>query len=152
LKIDDFCIRKGLESASWPGRFEILRKDPIVLIDGSHNLDGVKTLSDSLSAYFGDKKIYFVLGVLADKEYEAMADLYLKHAKEIYTITVPNPRALSADEYKKVFSAKSTVPVYACDSIEQAVNSVMAKADGDDVIAICGSLYYIGTVRRMFLY
>ena len=151
LDVDEVSIRKGLEVTAWPGRFEILQYDPIVLIDGSHNMDGVRTLSESLTAYFGDRKIYFVLGVLADKEYEKMADIYLKHAKEIYTVTVPNPRALSAEKYKEVFEAESDIPVHACESIEEAVSAVMEQAKPDDVVAICGSLYYIGIVRSMFL-
>lgn len=151
LGVDEISIRKGLAETVWPGRFEILRYDPIVLIDGSHNMDGVRTLSESLSTYFKDQKVYFVLGVLADKEYEEMADIYLKHAKEIYTITVPNPRALSAEAYKEVFEKKSDIPVHSCSSIEEAVSAVMDKAKSCDIVAICGSLYYIGNVRSMFL-
>lgn len=156
-------IYDGLAATEWAGRFELLRKEPYLLIDGSHNEEGASVLQESLMRYFPNKKITFVCGVLADKAYDRMLAYVLPLAKEFYCITPPNPRALAATDlaaYLTSQGAKAT----AFDSVEAAVDAALAanSSDGsksavgseidsdsnDGVVCVFGSLYYIGQVRK----
>lgn len=149
--VSDTQIRTGLQITRWTGRFEVIRKDPLILVDGSHNSQGALKLADTLSIHFPDQKVILVIGVLKDKDYETMTDCLVPHAKSIYTISVPNPRSLSAVELKKVLEKKTTVDIYACNSLEQAVNLALGAAAKEDVILFCGSLYSIGQIKTLLL-
>jgi len=74
-RICESSVRKGLADAKWPGRLEILKKEPIFLIDGAHNAEGAKTLSEFLKTYFPGKKIVFIIGVLKDKDFKSMIEV-----------------------------------------------------------------------------
>lgn len=148
LDITDDSIAAGIASTKWPGRFELIHQNPAIVIDGAHNADGIESLHASVERYFGQKKLFFITGILADKDYRYMMNRMLPHASEIYTITVPNPRALPADDLAECIRelGGEATP---CESIESALETVLAKAAPDDVILVFGSLYYIGCVRDL---
>jgi dihydrofolate synthase/folylpolyglutamate synthase len=148
-KISEDNIRQGLMKTRWPGRFEIVNPDPTVIIDGAHNVEAAVVLSTGLKTYFTDKKIMFITGVLADKQYEQMYAPFIPIAKEFFTITPDNPRALTANELKDYLSQFHS-KVTACDSVIDALEKALKKADKDDVIVAFGSLYFIGLVRDYF--
>ena len=102
IKIDEESIRNGLLGASWPGRFEILSKNPMVVADGAHNENGAKALEETVEYFFHKEeeagKLIFIFGVLGDKNYPAIAEYMTPHAAHVITVTPDNPRALPAQE------------------------------------------------------
>ncbi len=149
LKISDDNIKKGLEHTIWPGRFEIISRNPDVIIDGSHNAEGMQKLSESLHQYFHDRKIIFIFGILRDKQYGKMLDIILPSAKRAYTVTPPTPRALPAEELMEEIEKRSGIQTEAFENVETALKEAQEAADSDDIICVCGSLYYIGQVRSI---
>lgn len=150
--IPDDAIRNGLKNTAWCGRFEILRRDPVFLIDGGHNEEGVESLVGSIKDLFPNKKIIFIFGVLADKNYNKMTELILPLSARIFTVTVTNPRALLSSDLAEAIKNSpeyDNIPVIPCSDISAAVNASLDLAEPDDIICAFGSLYYIGIVRRM---
>ena len=144
------AIKKGLLNTSWEGRFELLQDNPKIIVDGAHNPDGIKVLCSSLKRLFPDKKIVFIAGVLADKDYMSMMAQIAPLGKVFHTITPPNSRALPADKLADTFRelGADAIPH---ESVKEALDTALQEADTDDVICAFGSLYYIGEIRKLIL-
>ena len=140
-------LRRGLLETSWPGRFEVLREKPYFVIDGAHNEPAAKKLVQSVSAYFSNKRIIYIMGMLKDKEYEKVAEITYPYADQIITVTPPeNKRALSAMELAAAVSAYHP-RVTTAGSVEEAVEMAYLLAGKEDVILCFGSLSFLGRVR-----
>jgi len=148
--ISEQNIADGLSFTHWPGRLEVLRRDPVVIVDGAHNPQGALALTDSLRAIFPGRKVNFLIGVLADKDYSSTIELTMPLAKSYHTITPPNSRALSAQELAAEIKRHGSVPVFAYDDIPSAIDAVLASTPADEIVCIFGSLYQIGEVRSYF--
>lgn len=146
--ITDEQIKNGLANVKWPGRFEVLHDFPKILVYGSHNEEGVEMLCTNLKQYFPQKKVIFIVGVLSDKAYKKMLMNILPIAKEIYTVTPRNPRALPACKLAKFFGEEG-YPAVACDSIKLAIEVAQKGATEEDIICIFGSLYVIGEAKNV---
>lgn len=148
--VTDASIRQGLARARWKGRFEVLSLDPPFIIDGAHNPDGIRALTESLSLCLRGKKLTMIAGVLADKDYKAMFREILPYAEHFITVTVPNPRALPAEDLARFIRTCSGV-AHACPSIELALQEAfrLQKETGTAGILAFGSLYYIGKIRTL---
>ncbi len=140
-------VHEGLAGTRWKGRLEVMGRDPVVLIDGAHNADGVEALKKSLVSLFGNKKITFVTGVLADKDYPAMMRLVEPLADRFWTVTPDSPRALPAEELA-AFLQKDGCKAQACTCMEEARDKILA-ADRSEVVCAFGSLYFIGGLRSL---
>ena len=149
-QISESAIRAGLLRARCIGRLELLRRNPLFFVDGAHNPQGVEAMISSLTALFPGKKFILLMGMLADKDYSAAVALTLPHAKQVYTMTPPVPRALSAEKLAAVIRGAGEVPVSACVSIEAALSLALREAKTDDVMCAFGSLYQIGEIRAWF--
>ncbi|SHM63554.1 dihydrofolate synthase / folylpolyglutamate synthase [Caldanaerovirga acetigignens] len=152
IDIPSEAVRKGLEKARWPGRLEILKENPYVLIDGAHNIAGIRVLKEALLKYFPEKRIILVIGILSDKDYVDMLSEITPIADSIITTRPDSPRALSAAELaesiRKLTFGK-TPEVYESDDIEKAVKAALDMASSEDLVVFAGSLYLIGKVRSI---
>ena len=137
-------LRAGLKQTRWDGRFTVIQKRPLFIMDGAHNEDAAKKLADSIRFYFTNRRIIYIMGVLRDKEYEKILAETYSLAEQIITLTPPqNPRALSA--YELAVAAKEYHPnVTAVDSVEEAVEMAELLAGKEGVIVAFGSLSYLG--------
>ncbi|MCD7857591.1 MAG: bifunctional folylpolyglutamate synthase/dihydrofolate synthase [Clostridiales bacterium] len=148
-QISDEAIRRGLASVSWPGRFELLSRSPMLILDGSHNPHGMRATVDSLRVVFPGEKFVFLLSVMADKDYPAMLDLLAPLAKEFFTVTANTPRALDAQALAEACRARG-VPATACGTIPQGLAAALEAGRGGVTVAL-GTLYFSGDVRQAFL-
>ena len=141
-------VRKGMKEAFWRGRFSVIHKNPVVVIDGAHNPAAAKVLKDSLETYFKGRDLHFIFGVFADKDYESVIRMTAPLAKHIITIQTPgNPRALPAEKLRD--AVRSVNPsVEAAGSIREAVEKSMENVQKDDVIVAFGSLSFLGELDR----
>ena len=146
--IPDEALKRGLDRAVWPARMELVRRDPDVILDGGHNPQCMEALSQSLRQLYPDRKIWFLTGVLADKDYGAMFEQIIPLAKGFVTITPDSPRAMTARDLAAYMEEKGQRAV-PCDSTRQGVETVLELASPEDVVCICGSLYMIGEVRHI---
>ena len=141
------CIKMGIGKAFWPGRFEITATNPYVILDGAHNEDAAIQLAKTLQNCFTNKRITYIIGVLADKEHEKMLHIMLPMAERVYTVTPHNPRAMEAEalaeEAKRLYPEKS---ILACKSCKEALT--LAKKDTDVVLAF-GSLSYLSEMKAL---
>lgn len=147
--ISDQAIRSGLSKARWPARMEILHRNPLIILDGAHNDQCAFALSNSLANLFPKKKIVFLSGVLADKDYRKIMKRMIPLAQEFFCLTPLSDRALSAVElaaHLKKCGAKAT----ACNSTKDGIGKAIKAAGKDGVVVAFGSLYLAGNVRRYF--
>ncbi len=149
FSIKEDAVRRGLEETVWDGRFTVLRKKPLLIMDGAHNEDAVKRLRESLEGYFPGQRFILIMGVLRDKEYDKMLSVMAPLAQYIVTVTPPdNPRALPA--YELAAEAKAYHPsVTAVDSLEEAVEAAGLLAGEEYVTIAFGSLSYLGRLRKI---
>ena len=150
--ITENAIRAGLAQATWPGRFEVLSREPLLIVDGAHNPNGVEALVDTIRAYFPDQKINFVMGVMKDKDYLTMLRLIAPYAARFITELPDAHRALRPEQLKSEIRAYFDGPVETADSVTEAVQRAMEIAEGSDAITICfGSLYQVAEIRNYFI-
>ena len=144
--ISEENIRDGIRSVSWPGRFDVMRKDPLFIIDGGHNPQCIEALVKNIEDYLSDRKVIVLTGVLADKDYADMYKPVMPLVQEFVCITPPNPRKLDASLLAQYLSEAGATAT-ACASIEEGVVTAMEKAGKDGVVLCFGSLYSIGAIR-----
>lgn len=147
--ISENDIRRGLIRTKWAGRFEMINECPFFIIDGAHNIEGTKTLADNLRRYFPGKKITFITGVLADKDYKSMMEAVIPLAEGFITVTPNSPRALSSTDLEMYLKSYCR-NVANGGEIREAIKLSLELASKDEIICAFGSLYYIGQVREYF--
>jgi dihydrofolate synthase/folylpolyglutamate synthase len=140
LVIPDHAVRQGIARAKWPGRFERLSEEPLILSDGAHNPEGVEAAVASIKAYFKEP-VLLLSGVMADKDYRGMVATLAPIAAEAFTLTPDNPRSLPAADFAQAFR-EGGVPATAYDTVPEAVAAAVARAreTGKPLVSL-GSLY-----------
>jgi dihydrofolate synthase/folylpolyglutamate synthase len=148
IKFDKQLVEKSLQDVKWIGRLEVLGKKPTIVIDGAHNIDGIKALRKNTEKYFKYNKIYLLLGILADKQVNEMIEEIAPIAEKIYALTPHSERAeLSEDLKNEILKYNSNT--IALESYEEAFLLALKEAKEDDLILISGSLYMIGDMRKI---
>ena len=133
----------GIIRTCWPGRLEVLKKEPLFYRDGAHNPDGAKKLAAFLQKYFTNKKIIYIMGVLKDKEYKKMLRYLMPMAKEVYGFKPKNERGLSAQILADTIKEVADVSVTIESDVNAAVFRALDTAKPDDVLVACGSLSFM---------
>ena len=144
FEISETAVKDGLSSAVWQARFEKIADEPVVLYDGGHNPQGVRAAVESVRAYFGDKKIDLLVGILADKAHGEMAEELAKIADRVICIAPPSPRALPAEALAEEF-CEAGANARAANSIKEGVKIALSYKKP---VLVIGSLYSYNDVSE----
>ncbi len=147
LNISNSDIQQGFENAKNPARLELLCNNPVVLLDGAHNPNGIEALKISIEKFLSNKKIICLMGMLADKDIDSSIALLNGLFDEVYTVPVDNPRALPPEKLATKFENHCKV-IKSFSSAENAFDKAFENAQNNNhAILICGSLYLAGEIR-----
>lgn len=141
------AVERGLLDAKWPARLEVLGRLPLFILDGGHNPQCAAALAESLRFLLPGEKFVFLMGVLADKDYAAMADAVLPLAERFVCVTPESARSLPAGELCEFLRARGA-KAEACESIDDGILKALLAAGEDGRVVAFGSLYIAGAVRR----
>ena len=144
FEISETAVKDGLSSAVWQARFEKIADEPVMLYDGGHNPQGVRAAVESVRAYFGDKKINLLVGILADKAHGEMAEELAKIADRVICIAPPSPRALPAEALAEEF-CEAGANARAANSIKEGVKIALSYKKP---VLVIGSLYSYNDVSE----
>jgi len=145
-QITEEHIRKGMQTVSWPGRFDIVCRDPLFIIDGGHNPQCIQALVKNIDDYLADRKVIALTGVLADKDYGEMFRPVMEKVAGFVCITPDNPRRLPAQELAAHLRAAGAEAI-GCDSVKEAVEKAKELAGKNGAVLCFGSLYSIGDIK-----
>lgn len=142
-QLTDQAIRCGLGQVEWPGRFQILHRRPVVVVDGAHNVASVRRVRQTVEALFPDRRCILVFGATADKDLTDMIRTIVPMADEIILTAADHPRAAApAGLHRRLeeqgFGARQAP------TVASAIAMAWAMAGPDDVICITGSLFVVG--------
>ncbi len=148
MSISDKAVYDGFSTAAFPARLEILYHHPVVMLDGSHNPDGVKALASALKENMSDKKKIGIVGMLADKDVQTALSEIIPLFEEVITVAPHNPRAMSENDLAQM------IRKYGTDATPQkeyshAFQKALELAGTDKAIIIFGSLYLAGDMRKV---
>lgn len=150
FRISDDQLRKGLAQVWWPGRFERAHEEPVVIVDGAHNVDSCERLVEALREEFPSHRLRFVLGIARDKDVPGMIRTLVPAASRIVAIASRSPRATDPDELASVVrEVAPQLPVSAERGVSPALEQLIAESDPDrDLICVTGSLYAVSEARE----
>ena len=140
-------IYDGIREVSWPGRFDIVSRDPLFIIDGGHNPQCIDALVKNIQDYLVGRKVVALTGVLADKDYGEMYKPVMPLISEFVCITPDNPRKMEAADLAKYLQAAGAKAT-AAESTKDGVRKAIALAGKDGAILCFGSLYSIGAIHE----
>lgn len=147
FNISNSALINGFRKAVNPARFEVLCHNPLVILDGAHNPNGIEALKSTLKNHMGDKKSICIMGMLADKDSKSSVKLLEGMFSQVLTVPVSNPRSLGAEklaEECREYFPKVTVCTTPLEAFDKAYE--LAKTTNEPII-ICGSLYLAGEIR-----
>jgi dihydrofolate synthase/folylpolyglutamate synthase len=148
--VPDDIVSEAFAAVTVPGRFEVMRRSPLVVIDAAHNPAGARVAVRTLDEGFGEGRTrLLVVGLLQGRDAGEMFDALDASRAEVVIACAPDwPRAIPAEELAAVGTAKG-LPIEVVPDVEDAIHRALALATDDDVILVTGSFYVIGTARRM---
>ncbi len=148
VKISKENIANGMKTVKWPGRLEIMKTNPRVVIDGAHNIDGISKLTESIDMYFKYDNLILILGILADKQVREMIETIVPKASRVIAVTPNSERAELAEDLKVEIKNLGVV----CEAVEdyrEAYEKALSYCTEKDLLLISGSLYMIGDMRKI---
>lgn len=145
LALPEVAVKNGLKKATWRGRMDVVGRDPIILFDGAHNIDGVSALAKTLKQYFAEKDITLLFGALEDKQYEKMIYELLPIVNKIVFTQPKSQRALPTQRWEELF-ARENKQVFFCADGREAFYLARQKTAANGVLCCTGSLYLIGSL------
>ena len=149
FEIEDDAILAGLQKAKQPARMEIISLQPLVLLDGGHNPDGIDALAGMIERS-GLPKMHAVLGMMKDKACEDMLRRLSECFDVVYTVTPDNPRAMPAEELAAL-ALRYFDEAYPAASVEEAITAAKRGIGKLKGMCVCGSLYLAGEARKILL-
>lgn len=141
-------IIKGLDSCRFAGRFEILKTNPVIVLDGGHNINGIEYFAKAVKENFKGHKIILFFGMLKDKNPEDVLSFIMPLCKEVYTLTPNNPRAMKSTELADLIRKHSDLKATPLDEYSEII-PIVKSIDENEYVAFVGSLYMIGNVRTL---
>jgi dihydrofolate synthase/folylpolyglutamate synthase len=150
LGVESSSIARGLARVSWPGRLEVLRREPVVMVDGAHNADSARRLKEAITEYFDHERLILVIGASSDKDVAGMLAEMAPLASAVIATRSRHPRALAVepllDELKK-----QGVEGTASENVGDAVERALSIAGVKDLVCITGSLFVAAEAREHML-
>ena len=150
FEISEEALRSGLANTVWSARFQVIKKDPILLLDGAHNPNGVSELVKCLQTYTPGKRFVFVCGVMADKDYMQMLRMMAPFAERFITVTPDNSRALDSEKLCGIIEAELGIPAESAGGVKDGMRAAMEYYKKNKDVCIFGSLYQAGEVLAFF--
>lgn len=147
-QISDENIYSGIAETVWPGRFELLSRKPVFIVDGGHNPQCLYALAENTAAYLQGKDITALTGVMADKDYMDMYAAMAPYISRFVTVTPDNPRSLAGETLASLLTERFGKPAVAASSVEEGVLEAIRQAGENGVVLAFGSLYMTGTIRE----
>ena len=147
--VKEGALREGLRTVFWPGRFEVVRRHPMVILDGAHNGEGVKVLVDEIRNFLGVKKVKLLFAVMEDKDWAYMLGELSEIASEAVLSRVPMQRGADPWRVREVIGEK--IPAIVLEEPAKALRFVLERAGPEDVVLVTGSLYLLGEVRPVLV-
>lgn len=148
LKISLEDIKERIKTSTWKGRMEIVSRDPLIILDGAHNFDGIKRLVESLDN-FKFKKLHLIMSILADKEHKKMLEEIAPYTDEVVFVNLDYKRGTSPEELSREaseYGLKGQVM-----TIDEALDYYKEFYQDGDLILITGSLYFVSEARSKIL-
>lgn len=146
-KISHDAVKEGLRSVNWPGRLEVISKEPLLVVDGAHNAYSVELLSTAVREYFVFDNIIIVIGVATDKDLPNIVNGLVSLNPKIVATQSRHPRAERAEEVGRMFSEEG-IDVLVVEEVSEAVNRALKMAGDNDLVLATGSLYVVSEVRE----
>ncbi len=151
IKISSNAIKEGFKSAVNPARLEVLSKDPLIILDGAHNADGMLAFGNAVKKYTGGKKRVLLMGMLADKDSLTSCRYIEGLFTSAFTVPVSNPRTRSAADMAEILK-NHIENVEVCQTPYEGFDKAFDKAKKENAaLFICGSLYLAGELRPYIL-
>lgn len=151
FSIDRSAIYKGMKKTFWPGRFEIMSREPLIIIDGAHNKEGAKCLRETLQLY-QYRKLIMVIGILKDKAVSEYFETILPIVDNIIITEPQIERVAKIQDVRNVINdLNNEIDVLEEKDWHIAVNEAIKIATNDDLVIITGSLYLISDIRKYLL-
>ena len=148
VRLTPQVIAAGVAKASWPGRFEIANESPVVILDGAHNPDGIRTLRRTLDEIYPDRPIVFLFGVLADKDYLGMARTLFRKC-DIAVVVRPNSQRAAEAMRVAAEIGDWVAAAEVAGSIGAGLDRARELAGSAGIVCVAGSLYMIGEARQL---
>jgi len=148
------AIKKGLYNTVWPGRFEIISKNPLVVIDGAQNVASAQVLKETIIENFPGRRLILVLGVSQDKDISGICNTLIPLSDEVILTQADNPRAADVDVIGQIVSSQPLIDnnrINKARRVKEAIELSVKKAKDGDLILITGSLFLVGEVRDLFI-
>ncbi|MCF6239890.1 MAG: hypothetical protein L3J74_00940 [Bacteroidales bacterium] len=143
-------VKNGLALTKWPGRLEHVMQQPLVILDGAHNLVAAKVLGKHLISILNNRKLTLVLGILDDKPFEKMLEHLVPNADTIIVTKAKINRSLETDVLKDAVKKITKSPCLIIEDVKDAVSHAIDVSSAKDVVCIAGSLYVAGEAKEKF--
>ncbi len=146
IKVNESDLRKGLLKAKWPGRLQVVNEKPFVILEGAHNVEGMKKLREFLAEYLVETKFekkILVLGIAKDKEIKKLVDLIVPFFDEII-LTKGNFKPAELEVIEKEISKE----VIKIEDPKKAVETAISLVEEKGFVLVTGSLYLVGDVLK----
>ena len=147
LPISEAAIRQGFSQVSWPGRFEILRKNPPVVLDSAHNRDSALKLRLTIDDYFPGYPVVMVFGASEDKDIRGMLTELLPRVRQVIATQSVHPRATEAERLVEM-AHEFGCPAIAVVPVEAALEEALKAAGSEAVVLITGSMFVVALARQ----
>ncbi|HEY7348579.1 MAG TPA: folylpolyglutamate synthase/dihydrofolate synthase family protein [Ktedonobacterales bacterium] len=150
--LDEAAIRRGLQEVSWPGRLQVVRRQPWIVIDGAHNADSFARLFAALRRHFAFERLILVLGVMADKDLPGiMREIERAGVTQAFVTAMAHPRAAAPDKLAHLLSVRAPqIAIHTHAESAAALSDALSAAGPHDLLCVAGSLALAGEALRWF--
>jgi dihydrofolate synthase / folylpolyglutamate synthase len=149
--LDERSVRGALETATSPGRLEVVGRHPLIVLDGAHNPDAAEALVAALRDGFTWERLHLVMAMFADKDVEGVAGILGPLADRAYACVSSNPRAAPVGRLDGALKAGGAGDIETFASVPDAVRAARAEAGEADLILVTGSFYTVADARPLLV-
>ena len=147
-RINELALHQGVAVTKWPGRLERISQKPDVILDGAHNPAGAAVLRAALDKYYSGKKICFIFGMMGDKNISQVITTLFRKEDTIFTVRADEgTRAAEPEALAEQIGSQAK----AMHDLSAAYKTALAEVGEDGLVCVCGSLYLVGTFKKMLL-
>jgi dihydrofolate synthase/folylpolyglutamate synthase len=150
VKVSEEAVKAGLESVKWPGRIEVIKRRPLIVVDSAHTADSARRLRDTLLEYLRVDRATLVIGVMGDKDLEGLALAIEPAALRVIATKADHPRALDAEAVARVFRDQG-IETFVEPKLGAAIDMATSLSTASDAVVILGSIALAGEARAYIL-